>query len=546
MTKLPKIFRLIKIHNVFMRYVFNRSVLDSATPWLRRLSYANPWSYLSHGKNRSDSINHAFVSLGPLFVKFGQMLSTRPDLFPEDIVHCLEKLQDRVPAFDGEIATSMIEKNYRKPINELFLKFDKKPLASASIAQVHAATLHDDSDVVVKILRPNIATIIKQDISLLHTIARIVEYCWHHGKRLHPIALVKEYEQTITDEQDLMREAASASQLRRNFEHSTMMYVPKVYWDYASHDALVFERIYGTQITDIATLKKKQVNLKRLAEYGVEIFFTQVFKHSFFHADMHPGNLFVDTTDPNYPKYIGVDFGIMGALSPEDQHYIAANLLAFFQRDYRKVALLHIESNWVPADTRIDQFEAAIRTVCEPIFEKPLKDISFGELLIGLFRTAERFHMEVQPQLMLLQKTLLSIEGLGRQLYPDLDLWNTAQPFLENWIKERYGIKTLTKHFIEQLPDTAKKIIETPSTLFEVLRHLEKKQRQTMPTSPPIEKNKKPNRSKSFLLGAGSATLGIGLFLFLHRHGVATTTELWLLTSGAIIIFASWLLSHSD
>lgn len=544
MNKLPTLLRLFKIHYVIMRYVFNRSMISSNNLFLYLLTYANPWSYLPHGNSRGDSIHKAFVKLGPLFVKFGQMLSTRPDLFPEDLVDCLEQLQDRVPPFDGELAVKMIEENYKKPIDTLFAQFDRKPLASASIAQVHAATLHDGSDVVVKILRPNIKKTIKQDIRLLYTIAHLVKRLWRHGKRLHPVALVKEYEQTITDEQDLMREAASASLLRRNFEHSHMMYVPKVYWQYATQDVLVFERIYGTQINNIAELKNKKVNLKRLAEYGVEIFFTQVFKHSFFHADMHPGNLFVDISDPENPKYIGVDFGIMGSLNPEDQHYIAANLLAFFQRDYRKVALLHVESNWVPADTRIDQFEAAIRTVCEPIFERPLQDISFGELLVGLFKTAERFNMEIQPQLMLLQKTLLSIEGLGRQLYPNLNLWDTAKPFLESWIKERYGLKTLTKHFIEQLPHNAKTLIESPELLYKVFNQLEKRHREQSPTQIKLEPVKQRSATKLILCGAGLATLASGFIMMLHHHGPIAKPILAQYTIGGILLLISSMLSN--
>lgn len=441
--------RLIKINRILLEYGLTRPLI-SRYRFLRYLSYINPRSF--SGLTRGEAIRTAIEKLGPIFIKFGQLLSTRPDLIPADIAQELEKLQDHVPPFSGKQAQALIESAFHKTIEQIFSVFESIPLASASIAQVHAATLHDGSDVVVKVLRPDVLRTIRQDIRLMYHFARIIRYAWPRSKRLKPVELVAEFEHTIIDELDLNREAGNASQLRRNFQHSHMLYVPKIHWPWVSTNVMVIERVHGIRISDIATLRAHNTNLKKLAEYGVEIFFTQVLRDSFFHADMHPGNLFVDVSDPDYPQYIGVDFGIMGTLSAEDQHYLAANLLAFFKRDYRRVALLHIESGWVPATTRADQFESAIRTVCEPIFERPLKDISFAHLLLNLFRTAERFDMHIQPQLMLLQKTLLNIEGLGRQLYPDLDLWQTAKPFLEKWMKEQYSISKILKKILNEWP----------------------------------------------------------------------------------------------
>jgi len=350
-----------------LQHIVNRRVLTKRSRILRTLSYLNPYSYKKN-QSRGDAIRISLEKLGPIYIKFGQLLSTRFDLVPEDILIELEKLQDRVPPFSSELAVKKIEHAFGKPISEIYLTFEKKPLASASIAQVHAATLKTGEDVVVKIIRPAIKKIIRQDIAVMKFIAKMMERFWKHGKRLRAIAVVKEFEKTIYDELDLMREAANASQLRRNFSDSKMMYVPKIYWDYSRDQVMTMERIYGVQISDMAAFKKNNVNLKKLAEYGVEIFFTQVFRDAFFHADMHPGNLFVDITDPENPRYLGIDFGIMGTLSPIDQNYLAENILAFLSRDYRRVAQLHIDSGWVNKNTRIDEFESAIRTVCEPIF----------------------------------------------------------------------------------------------------------------------------------------------------------------------------------
>ncbi|MDT8282968.1 MAG: ubiquinone biosynthesis regulatory protein kinase UbiB [Gammaproteobacteria bacterium] len=437
----------------------------------RFIIYLFPWNWFRRKrKPRAVRMREALEDLGPIFIKFGQMLSTRRDLLADDIADELQRLQDDVPAFPGKQATTIIEKAFAKSVTELFETFDEQPLASASIAQVHAAVLKTGEDVIVKVLRPDIMRVIKRDISLLYIIAELAAKYSSQLRRLRPVEVVEEYEKTILDELDLMREAANASQLRRNFDGSGDLYVPGIHWAFVRKNVLVMERIYGTSIRDIESLKAQGTDMKRLAALGVEIFFTQVFSHNFFHADMHPGNIFVDTEDPAKPKYVAVDFGIMGTLSQTDKRYLAENFLAFFQRDYYKVAKLHVESGWVPAHTRVDEFESAIRSVCEPIFEKPLKEISFGQLLLRLFQTARRFNMEVQPQLVLLQKTLLNIEGLGRQLYPDLDLWKTAKPFLERWMEEQVGARAMLRNLKNDLPYLIEKIPEMPGLIYKSLK----------------------------------------------------------------------------
>jgi len=402
---LSQIFRLIKINHVLSKHRLDDIIQAThlVRP-LRYLSYLSPYR-LTHSKKipRGERLRLALQELGPIFVKFGQLLSTRRDLLPDDIADALAKLQDQVAPFDNETALKVIQQAYgQTSLDEHFAQVEEQPMASASIAQVHAATLKDGTDVILKLVRPGIEKTIEHDVALLYTIAQLAERYWADGKRLHPVDVVAELEKNLFDELDMLREAASASQLKRNFEGTDLLYVPEVYWNLTKSNLLVQERIYGIPIGDIDALKAKNVNLERLAEIGVEIFFTQIFKHSFFHADMHPGNIMVDASDPENPKYLAIDFGIMGTLAQDDQRYLADNFLAFFNHDYQRVAELHIESGWVPADTRLDEFEAAIRSVCEPIFAKPLKEISFGHLLLRLFQTARRFNMEVQPQLVLL------------------------------------------------------------------------------------------------------------------------------------------------
>jgi len=435
---------------------------------LRFLMYFSPfyWLRARRAVPYGVRIRRALEDLGPIFIKFGQVLSTRRDLLPDDIAIELAKLQDQVPPFPGAEATRLIEKALGDSVDVIFTNFDREPLASASIAQVHTAELRTGEKVVVKVVRPGIEKIIRRDVDLLYTIARLAQRYSRDAKRLRPVEVVSEYEKTIFDELDLMREAANASQLKRNFDNSHLLYVPQVYWDLCRDNVMVMERIYGTQVSDIKTLKAKGISMQQLGERGVEIFFTQVFRDNFFHADMHPGNIFVEDSG----RYVGVDFGIMGTLTIEDQRYLAENLLAFFNRDYRRVAVLHVESGWVPADTRIDEFESAIRSVSEPIFDRPIAEISFGHFLLRLFQTARRFNMEVQPQLVLLQKTLLNIEGLGRELYPELDLWTTAKPFLERWMRDQVGPKAFLNRLKQGLPTMSEHLPEIPALVHRVLK----------------------------------------------------------------------------
>jgi len=456
--------RLLTIHRVLVRYGLDDFV--RATHLYRPLRFVfwlSPWTWWRRSRGtRGERLRRALEDLGPIFVKFGQVVSTRRDLLPADIADELAKLQDRVPPFPGEAARARIEVALGRPVAELFRTFDVTPLAAASIAQVHAATLDDGREVVVKVLRPDMRAMIERDLEVLHTLAALAQTYWAEARRLRPREVVIEYERTILNELDLMREAGNASQLKRNFSGSAMLHVPEVHWDLCRRDVMVMERIRGVPISDVARLRELGADIPMLAENGVTIFFTQVFRHNFFHADMHPGNIFVDVSDPANPRYAAVDFGIVGTLDPGDQLYLAGNFLAFFERDYRKVAVLHLESGWVPAGTRVDELESAVRTVCEPIFNKPLKDISFGLVLLHLFEIARRFQMQIQPQLILLQKTLLNIEGLGRQLYPELDLWKTALPILRDWMRERSHPRALAQSLKGHWPDIAEAIKVLP------------------------------------------------------------------------------------
>lgn len=520
MKPIKQLFRLIHIN-----YILAKNGLDHVVVSLRLFStlrfivYLNPWNWLRKEQiTRGEALRQSLEQLGPIFIKFGQALSTRPDILPEDIASELSKLQDKVPPFPSEQALQLIEKTYGKPAEELFAQFDSIALASASMAQVHAATLKTGEHVVVKILRPQIRQIIEQDLNILYTIASLAERYWPEAKRLKPKEIVKEFEHTLLDELDLLREAANATQLKRNFENSPLLYIPSIYWDYCHEHILVMERIHGIPVSDIVRLKEHHIDIKKLADRGVEIFFTQVFRDCFFHADMHPGNIFVSYEHPHDPQYICVDFGIIGTLNDNDKHYLAENLYAFFKRDYRRVAQLHVESGWVARNTRVEEFESAIRTVCEPIFEKPLKDISFAQVVLRLFQVARRFHMEVQPQLVLLQKTLLAIEGLGRQLYPELDLWTTAKPFLEKWLREQVGPKTIFNQIKRNLPFIAEQLPQIPKLLFDILE-LNKQQliaNKTLNQLTPIESKSFSLRSRSVAVGIFITSLTLGITNHFH------------------------------
>ena len=446
--KLRVIVRLLEIQRVLLRHGLDDYVRATHLyrP-LRFLFFLSPgvWFERRRRASRAKRLRLALEELGPIFVKFGQAVSTRRDLLPADIADELATLQDRVPPFEGGIARALIERAYGRPVAEVFASFEATPLAAASIAQVHVARLRSGAEVVVKVLRPGMREQIERDLELLHALAALAERYWSEGRRLRAREIVAEYQKTILDELDLMREAANASQLKRNFAGSDLLYVPEVYWDYCRTDVMVMERIHGVPISDRRALVAAGTNIARLAENGVRIFFTQVFRHNFFHADMHPGNIFVLVNDPARPRYAAVDFGIVGTLDPRDQHYLAENFLAVFDRDYRRVAQLHLESGWVPAGTRIEEMESAVRTVCEPIFDRALKDISFGRILLRLFEISRRFNMQIQPQLLLLQKTLLNVEGLGRELYPELDIWSTASPILRQWMRERVSLRAVLR-----------------------------------------------------------------------------------------------------
>ncbi len=466
--KLRVIRRLIQIERALVRHGLADFVRETHLyrP-LRFLFLLSPWTWFQRDSqgSRGERLRLALEELGPVFVKFGQAISTRRDLLPPDIAEELVKLQDAVPPFPGELARQIVAQSQGRKLEEVFASFEPEPLAAASIAQVHGARLHDGSDVIVKVLRPGMREIIGRDLQVLRALARLADRYSTEGRRLRPIEVVQEYEKTILDELDLMREAANATQLKRNFAGNPLLHVPEVYFEYCRDNVMVMERIHGVQIGDISRLRELGVDFKKLAENGVAIFFTQVFRHNFFHADMHPGNIFVLAQDPANPRYAAIDFGIVGTLDPRDRNYLAENFLAVFRRDYRRVAVLHVESGWVPSYVRVDEMESAIRTICEPIFEKPLKDISFGVVLLRLFEALRRFDGRIQPQLILLQKTLFNIEGLGRQLYPDLDIWKTAGPILTDWMRERHHPKNVALRLWKQLPELLEVVEGLPTAL---------------------------------------------------------------------------------
>jgi len=537
-----QLLRIYHINRVMLEHGLDELIPAKWLPWYVRLMRMSIfWIRNQHKeKNAGARLTLALQALGPVFIKFGQMLSTRRDLLPPEIANELAMLQDRVKPFDSQRATAIILKALNiSSLDQVFGEFSETPLASASIAQVHAAKLKDcNTDVVVKVLRPDIRKTIKADTELMLTFAKVLQKWLPDGKRLRPVEVVKEYEKTIVDELDLNREAANGMQLGRNFEGSEALYVPNIYSDYCTKNVLVMERIYGIPISNIEALIEQDTNLRILAERGVEVFFTQVFRDSFFHADMHPGNIFVSRENPQNPQYIAIDFGIVGTLNQEDKRYLAENFIAFFNRDYRKVAQLHADSGWVPSDTNIDEFEVAIRTVCEPIFQKPLAEISFGNVLVQLFNTARRFNMVVQPQLVLLQKTLLYIEGLGRQLYPQLDLWQTAKPFLENWMREQIGVRAMFSKVKSNLPFWSEKLPDMPDLLYDTLKqvkHFPEKQQQA--NAALLQQQKRAQKALHFSI-VGATLIIVATILPLYPAHWSLSAGLALLGSGCW--FVAW------
>ena len=467
---MTRIFRGFFIVWTVLRFGLDELVLSSfQKPWIKLIR-----RIVSVGRNlrapRGERLREALESLGPIFVKFGQVMSTRRDLLPPDIADELTRLQDRVPPFASDLAVSMIEKSFGRPLAQIFASFDRTPIASASIAQVHFAVLPNGREVAVKVLRPNMKPAIEKDLALMHMMAGWVEGASADGKRLKPREVIAEFDKYLHDELDLLREASSAAQLRRNMAGLDLVMIPEIIWDYCMPDVMVMERMKGVPISQTQRLRDAGVDMKKLARDGVTIFFTQVFRDGFFHGDMHPGNIQVSLEPATFGRYISLDFGIVGTLTEVDKEYLAQNFSSFFRRDYKRVAELHIESGWVPASTRVDELEAAIRACCEPYFDRPLKEISLGLVLMRLFQTSRRFHVEIQPQLVLLQKTLLNIEGLGRELDPDLDLWSTAKPFLERWMLEQVGPEKLLAQLKAEAPTYAKLLPALPRLLTQFLK----------------------------------------------------------------------------
>lgn len=544
---MANLWRLWKILFVFTRYRLDSLLPVEQLPLsLRILLWLAPWRLkpVPSRLGRGERLRLALESLGPIFIKFGQILSTRPDLIPADIVKELKRLQDDVPPFASNKAIALIEEQLGKRIAELFAEFSAEPLASASIAQVHAARLFNSDgsagkEVVVKVVRPGIENVIERDLQLLETMARLLVKYSADGRRLKPLEVVEDYRHTIYGELTLNVEASNATQLRRNFKDSELLYMPEVYWEYTRSKVMVSERIYGIPVANIDALHTQGTNMKMLAERGVEIFFTQVFRDSFFHADMHPGNIFVSREHPERPQYIAIDCGIVGTLTEEDQTYLAMNMLAFFNQDYHQVAQLHVDSGWVPASTKVHELAAAIRAVLEPIFEKPLAEISFGQVLIQLFSTARRFNMEVQPQLVLLQKTLLNIEGLGRQLYPQLDLWSTAKPYLERWMRERFGPKAAFKELKRQLPGWIEKAPQIPGLVHGALtrlNHLDDTQQALHKEIIALREELAESRSLKRQQGIATLAIGSGLFVWWQAFALGLPEMLGLGISAAGVL----------
>ncbi len=550
---MEQFFRLLTIQRVFIKYGLDEYIFS--TPLFkpfRIIFYMFPWNWfgLRRKGTRAERLRLMLEELGPIYVKLGQILSTRRDIVPEDIVNELAKLQDAVFPFSGKIARKIIEEAYECDLSEVFLEFDETPLASASVAQVHRATLKDGRDFIVKVLRPDIEIVIRKDLNLLHLLAEKAEKYFPHGEALKFTGVVKEFEKTLLNELDLQREAANASQLRRNFIEQERYFVPEINWKLTRRNVLAMERVTGISVRDVEALKEANVDLRWLAEYGVEVFFTQVFRDNFFHADMHPGNIFVGPAEGNHLDTVKViDFGIMCSLTEFDQRYLADNFLAFLNRDYHRVAALHIESGWVPKGTRIDELESAIRSVCEPLLDRPMHEISFGELLQRLLQIAQSFDVEIMPQLIMLQKTIINIEGIGRQLYPDLDLWKTARPQLERWMDERIGLRGVLKgakvnipKLIDRIPDLPNKVIDVIDQLHEGKIEMENKSKEIHE----LRHEMKAYNQRTVLAVVGSGFLLSSSIIYAldnTKHGEFLSVPIvsWLLGfSGVLMLYISW------
>lgn len=539
MIMLSEFARLYQIIKVFLTYGLDELLPDRRlTLPLRFGRYLLFWLKNRHPeKILGERLRLALQELGPVWIKFGQMLSTRRDLFSSEIVDQLALLQDRVAPFEGQRARQQIELAMGGVLETWFDDFAPQPLASASIAQVHTARLKSGQEVVIKVIRPDIKPLIQADLGLMFRLATGLAKLLPDGRRLRPKEVLQEYQKTLFDELNLLREAANAMQLRRNFDQSRMLYIPEIYYDYCRENVLVMERIYGIPISDIPALESNNTNMKLLAERGVQVFFTQVFRDGFFHADMHPGNIFVSYQHPENPQYIAIDCGIVGSLSKNDKRYLAENFMAFFNRDYRKVAELHVDSGWVPADTNVEEFEFSIRTVCEPIFEKSLAEISFGHLLLNLFRTARQFNMSVQPQLVLLQKTLLYVEGLGRQLYPQLDLWTTAKPFLESWLRTQVGLPAVLRILKEKAPFWMEKLPELPELVYDSLQRQKHLQQSIEKLNLELQRQRLHHQQARYLFGVGAVLMITGALLIVNHIAV---WPIFLIATGALVWCLGW------
>ncbi len=532
MSSLSLFWRALTIWRVLIHYRLDQDLAPKKFRFLLRLLRVLVFfqSRCARDLSRGERLRAALVDLGPIFIKFGQMLSTRRDLLPPDLADALAQLQDRVPPFDPAAARARIEAALGAGVDDLFAQFDSAPLASASVAQVHAAVLKDGRQVVVKIIRPNLLPVIHRDLALMHKLARLIERLHEDGRRLRPREVVADYQHTLLDELDLRVEAANTAALKRNFADGELLYVPEVHWAFVREEVMVCERIFGIPIGDVAALQAAGVDMAELAARGVKIFFTQVFRDRWFHADMHPGNIFVDVSNPKAPRYIAIDCAIMGSLNERDQVYLAENFVAFFNRDYRRIAELHVQSGWVPAGTSVEQFESAVRANCEPIFGKPLAQISFGVFLLQLFQTARRFNMSVQPQLVLLQKTLFYIEGLGRQLYPELDLWQTAKPFLEDWTRQRVSPRRLLRALRDRLPIWANALPELPEKLLAAAEAPARADAALRELNQLRLNLRRESQARRLLLrqGLGLAMLLIGLWALGWQHPLLwTVVALW-------------------